>query len=582
MDQFASRRYILGLIVVLVGFIFLIKLFILQVTNTDYKSTAQRNSTKEVVQYPARGLIFDRNNKLMVFNQTAYDLMVTPNLLHDFDTLEFLEILNIDKKDLVNRLNEANETPFISTVFLKQISSETYAVLQEKLYKFPGFFVQGRSLRKYSKKIASHVLGYVGEADQNIVTKDKYYEMGDYVGINGLERAYEEVLRGEKGKKVYLVDVHNRIQGAFQDGKYDKDPEVGTNITISLDMDLQEYGERLMQNKRGSIVVIEPSTGEILAMVSSPTYDPELLVGRNRSRNFTMLQKDTLDPLFNRAIMANYRPGSIFKLVNGAIALQENILTEKTKYKSAGAYVSGNVVVGCHNYRSPLNIMEAIQYSSNNFFCQVFRNTLDSKKYDSFNDAYNIWRDYVLSYGFGSKLGIELPNEKAGLIPSIDYYNRFYGENGWKSLTIISLAIGEGEFGITPLQIANLGAIMSNRGYYHTPHFIKQVGEKSFQESFDDKHYIKIDSTVLEIIVDGMELVVNGGPGATARWVGLKDVIICGKTGTAQNKEKKDHSAFVAFAPRENPKIAIAAYIEYGGSGSSWAAPISRPMQFMF
>ena len=578
MDQNAVRKYILGFIVIVVAIIFIVKLFYLQVINTEYKTSAEMNSRKYINQYPARGLIYDRNGKLMVFNQPAYDVLVTPYLLKPFDTLALSEILQISKDEINSKLKEAYKRPYQQYEFIKQISSETYAVFQEKLFKFPGFDVQSRTLRKYSKKIASHVLGYVGEADEETVKKNKYYELRDYIGISGLEKAYEKELRGEKGKKILLVDVRNRIQGPYQDGKYDKDPVVGRNITISLDMDLQEYGEMLMQNKRGSIVAIEPSTGEILAMVSSPTYDPELLVGRNRSRNFRKLQLDTLHPLFNRAIMAKYRPGSTFKLVNGAIALQEGILGENTLYSCAGAYKSGPVTVGCHNYRSPLNVKQAIQYSSNNFFCQVFRNTLDYPKFESFTDAFNIWRNHVLSMGFGSKLGDELPHELAGYVPSVEYYNRMYGQNRWKSLTVISLAIGEGEMGITPFQLANLAAIIANRGYYYQPHLIKSIDGVAIENKYHEQNYTTIDSTVYEIIVEGMEQVVNGGPGSTAGWVGLKDIVICGKTGTAQNESKKDHSVFVAFAPKENPKIAIMAYIEYGGWGGSWAAPIASLM----
>jgi penicillin-binding protein 2 len=578
MDQNTSRRFALGLIVVVIGLIFLVKLFSLQVINTDYKSTAQRNISKRVVQYPARGLIYDRNGKLFVYNQPAYDLMVTPQLVKPFDTTEFIGILEITQDDLKRRMAIAQQTPYVSSIFLKQISAHTYAILQEKLYKYPGFFVQNRTLRKYSKNIAAHVLGYVGEVDQRIVDENEYYEMGDHIGINGLESAYEEHLRGQKGEKILLVDVHNRIQGPYQQGRYDKDPKVGTNITTTLDMVLQEYGEQLMVNKRGSIVAIEPATGEVLALISSPTYDPELLVGRNRSVNFAMLKKDTLDPLFNRAIMSYFRPGSTFKLVAGAIALQENILAPHTLYNTAGAYRAGRVVVGCHNNRSPLNVMQAIQYSSNNFFCQLFRNTVDNKKYDGFYDAYNVWRDHVMSFGYGSRMGIELPNEKAGLIPPTSYYDRYYGANGWRSLTVISLAIGEGELGVTPLQLANNGAVFANRGFYHKPHLIKKIGNNDMQDEFAERKYVSIDSVHLETVIDGMELVVNGGPGSTAGWCRLKDIVICGKTGTAENKDKEDHSVFVAFAPRENPQIAISVYIEYGGSGGSWAAPVASLM----
>jgi penicillin-binding protein 2 len=582
MDSFANRRHIIRFIIILVGLIFAIKLFILQVVDTTYKLTASNNVLRYVTQFPARGLIFDRKGKMLVFNEAAYDLMIIPRQLEPFDTTEFCQILNISKEYIDQSIKDAKKFSYYnSSIFLKQVSSKTYATLQEKLYKYPGFYVQARTLRKYTNENAAHLLGYVGEVNERIIENDKYYKQGDYIGISGIERTYEEYIRGKKGVNVYLVDVHNRIKGSYANGRLDRKAEVGSNIISTIDSDLQAYGEKLMMNKIGSIVAIEPSTGEILALVSAPTYNPELLVGRSRTKNYITLTTDTLKPLFNRALMAQYPPGSTFKVINGLIGLQEKVVWPNTEYGCQGGYYSGRFRQGCHIHNSPLNFIESIQNSCNAYYCNVFRNILDNKKYPSIRESFDAWREYLLSFGFGQYLNSDLSNELKGLVPTKQTYDRIYGEKGWKSLTLVSMAIGQGELGTTPLQMANMTAAIANRGYYYTPHIVKEIeGDFELDERFYKPNYTKIDSNYFETAIEGMELAVNGEPGSgsTARSAKIPNITVCGKTGTAQNPHGEDHSIFIAFAPKENPQIAIAVYIENGGFGSTWAAPTAKLM----
>jgi len=581
-DTFAVRKYIIGILIVVVGLVYIIKLFLLQVIDPTYKLSASNNVIRYVTQYPARGLIYDRNGELLVYNEAAYDLMVNPLQLQPFDTTEFCRILDIDKAYVKESINKAREySKYKPSIFLKQVSSKTYATLQEKLYKFPGFFVQARTLRRYSSDIAAHVLGYVGEVNDKIIEQDSYYKSGDYIGISGIEQSYEEYLRGQKGVKVFLVDVHNRIKGPYADGKLDKKANVGANVISTIDADLQSYGEKLMKNKIGSIVAIEPATGEILALVSSPAYDPDLLIGRNRTENYLNLTADTLNPLFNRALMAQYPPGSTFKVINALIGLQEKVLFPSTKYECNGAYYARNIRVGCHFHKSPTDLRESIQVSCNTYYCHVFRNILDNQKYRSIHESFDQWQKYIMSFGFGQKLNTDFANELKGIVPSKELYNRIYGENSWSSLTVLSLAIGQGELGITPLQMANMTAAIANRGYYIPPHIVKEIeGDHTIDSRFKQKHHTLIDSAYFEIVIDGMDLAVNGEPGSgsTARSAHLEDIVVCGKTGTAQNPHGEDHSIFIAFAPKHDPQIAIAVYIENGGFGSTWAAPTARLM----
>lgn len=574
MDQFRVRKYVINIIFIAVASIFVIRLFFLQVINTSYKLSAENNSKRIEILYPARGLVFDRNGELLVYNQPAYDLMIAPYELKEFDSTELCNILNIDINSLRDGIK--NSYQHRRDPFIKQISPETYALLQEKLYKFPGFYVRSRTLRKYNKEIAAHVLGYVGETDEIIIGKDDYYTMGDYIGISGIEQSYEQYLRGEKGQKVYLVDVHSRIKGEYQGGRFDKDAQVGRNIICTIDAELQEYGEKLMRNYKGSIVAIEPSTGEVLSLISSPTFNPSLLIGRQRSSNYTKLKNDTLEPLFNRALMANYPPGSTFKPVNAMIALQEEVATYHTKFYCDLGFYARSVHVGCHDHPSPLNLPQSIQYSCNAYYCHLYRKILEDKKFNSIADAYNNWRNHIISFGFGHTLNSDFTNELRGFIAPSSYFDRYYGENAWKALTVISLAIGQGEILITPLQLANMSATIANRGYYYIPHIVKKIdGIDTLDNRFTKRNYSSIDSAYIEIIVEGMENAVNGGPGSTARIAGLKDIIVCGKTGTAQNPQGEDHSVFTAFAPKDDPKIAVAVYVEHGKWGASYAAPIA-------
>lgn len=580
MNFFDNRRYVFIFFTILTGLIFIIRLFLLQVVESSYKVSAENNSQSHVVVYPARGLIYDRNGELLVSNQAAYDIMVVPNNVKTFDTLEFCTVLGMTKGKLEERLDRAKAYSWrVRSVFLKQVDFETAAVLQEKMYKYPGFSLQSRTLRTYTRPIASHILGYIGEVGKSFLESNDYYEMGDYHGVIGIEKSYEEVLRGEKGLKIFLKDVHNRIIGSYEDGKYDRPVKVGKNMTISLDADLQQYGELLMQQFVGSIVAIEPSSGEMLAMVSSPTVDPNLLIGRNLGESIRRLSADSLNPLFNRALMAQYPPGSTFKTINALIGLQENVLSTNTSYYCDFGYYYRGIHVGCHSHEAPLDLIGGIQHSCNTYFCNVFRRIMEDPKYENTEDAFNHWREHVLSFGFGNKLGTDFSNELTGNIPTSAYYDRYYQKGRWNFLTIISMAIGQGELLITPLQMANMTATIANKGWFYTPHLAKSIqGEEHIDERFLQKHYTTIDSSYYNPIIEGMYLAVNGGAGSTARIAKIQNIDVCGKTGTAENPHGEDHSIFIAFAPRENPQIALAVYVENEGFGGTWAAPIASLM----
>ena len=579
-NQYSERKYIIGGIIILISIIFIIRLLNLQVLDNKYKLSANNNSQRNVTIHPPRGLIYDRNNNLLVYNEATYDIMVIPNQLEPFDTNLLAELLMVDKDYIDKNLYKAKHFSYYKpSLFLKQLSVKSYGQFQENIYKFPGFYAQPRTLRKYPQKIAAHILGYVGEVDKKIIEKDKSYKQGDYIGRSGVEKYYENILRGRKGNKIFLVDVHNRIRGSYKNGKYDTLAIDGNNLTLTLDAKLQAYGEKLLQNKIGSIVAIEPSTGEILSMVSSPNYDPNLLVGRLRTKNYRRLLLDSLKPLFNRAINAKYPPGSTFKLVNALIGMQEGVLTENTYYTCNHGYHFGGISVGCHGHKSPLNLKESIQISCNAYYCNVFKSLIDNKNFTSTTQSFSAWREYVTSFGFGRYLESDISNESRGFVPKSTYYDKYYKKNHWSALTVISLAIGQGELGITPLQMANLASIMANRGYYYIPHIVKKIsGNILISPKYEVKHFTKINQEYFSVIIDGMELVVNGGAGSTARIAKIDSIIVCGKTGTAQNPHGKDHSIFIAFAPKDNPKIAISVYVENGGFGATWAAPIASLM----
>ncbi len=572
-DRYINRRIVVVAMIIVSAVILLIRLFRIQVIETSYRISAENNVLRYVTQYPARGLIYDRNRKLLVYNQVAYDLMVIPVQVSLSDTTEFCQSLGITKEYFNERMKAATSyskrTP---SIFLKQISAETYASFQEKMFMYQGFYVQPRTLRKYSKPVAAHVLGYVSEVDDETIKRNPYYKRGDYIGTTGIEEGYEKELRGRKGVKLYLVDVHGRIKESYEQGRFDTAAIQGKDIISTIDLGLQEYADMLMSNKSGSIVAIQPATGEILTLVSSPAYDPSLLVGRIRSENFLRLQADTTKPIFNRATMASYPPGSTIKPVNGLIALQEKVISPSTLFGCSPGYL----FVGCHVHESPLNIIGAIKNSCNSYFCQAFRKIMENPDYSSISSAFNKWRSYLAQLGFGRTIGYDLVNEKPGFLPDTSFYNNRYGKNRWKALTIISLAIGQGEIGVSPLQMANVTAAIANRGFYYSPHIVKSIGDSvNIMRGLTDRHYISADSVNFEYIVQGMEEAVNGGNGATATIAAINDIIVCGKTGTAQNPHGKDHSIFVAFAPKDKPEIAIAVYIENAGFGATYAAPVA-------
>jgi penicillin-binding protein 2 len=572
-DAYISRKYVIMAFIVLASLVLIIRLFIIQVVKDSYRLSADNNVLRYVTQYPARGLIRDRNGELMVYNQAAYDLMVVPAQTSRFDTSGFCSLLGITAEHFRERMKSAtNYSRRAPSVFLKQISDATYARFQEKMFVYPGFYVQPRTLRKYLKPVGAHVLGYVSEVDESVIRKFPYYKPGDYIGKSGIEESYEKELRGKRGVKIFLVDVFSRIKGSYAEGRLDTVAVQGEDIVSGIDLNLQEYGEMLMKNKRGSIVAIEPKTGEVLTLVSSPNYDPGLLVGRIRSDNYSKLSDDTLKPLFNRALMASYPPGSTFKPINGLIALQEKVIVPSTRFGCANGYL----FVGCHSHASPLELEGAIMSSCNSYFCQAFRRVLENPNYLSISAAYEKWKEYLNEFGLGNKLGTDFVNELPGFIPAGNYYDKYYGKNRWKALTVISMAIGQGEIGTTPLQMANMTAAIANRGYYYTPHIVKSVGaDGKIDPRFTTKHMINIDSANFEEIVMGMEAAVNGGAGKTAGIAALKDIIVCGKTGTAQNPHGKEHSVFVAFAPKDDPKIAIMVFVENAGFGATYAAPIA-------
>jgi penicillin-binding protein 2 len=575
-----NRKFVIGGLFATVLIIFLIRLFSIQVIDDSYKTSSENNVLRKEVDYPSRGLVFDRNNTLIVYNEAAYDLMITPNQLKELDTTLLCTILKMDTLDLLNRINKAkNYSNYKASVFMKQISVETYANLQEHLYLFPGFYARPRTLRKYPINAASHIVGYVGEVSKKTVKKFPYYGEGDYIGISGIEKAYEDYLRGEKGLKYKLKDVHNNIKGSLENGNFDKPSVAGTNLTSTIDIYLQKYGEMLMKNKRGSIVAIEPSTGEILCLVSSPNYNPNELVGRKRNKNYLRLNNDTLEkPLFNRASLAQYPPGSTFKLINALIGLQEKTLSPQTLFSCNNGFVYGDEkrTMKCHPHRSPLNLTESIATSCNAYYCNVYKDIIE--KYPNTYDGYNNWRNHVMSFGLGNWLNNDLPTGQKGHVPSESYYDNIYGKKRWKALTNLSLSIGQDALLSTPIQMANMTAAIANRGYYYTPHIVKEIENDSIDLRFKTKRLTTIDQKHFETIILGMKDVVEDTELGTSNNAKIDGIVICGKTGTAQNPHGEDHSIFIAFAPMENPKIALAVYVENGGWGSTWAVPIASLM----
>ncbi|MBU0488341.1 MAG: penicillin-binding protein 2 [Bacteroidetes bacterium] len=573
-----DRSYIIIAIFAFVAVVFILRLFYIQVLVDKYKLSAENNVLRYVTIYPDRGLIFDRNGKSLVENEASYDLMVTPRHVSELDTLEFCDLLGIDTAAFNKRLTEAkNYSMYKSSVFEKEIPKEVYARFQEKLYKYNGFYIQRRTVRRYPHNIAPHLLGYIGEVNASIVEKDKYYKSGDYIGISGIEKTYEKYLRGRKGLRIMMVDVFNREKGHYKEGRYDTIALSGFNLTTTIDAILQEYGEKLMQNKKGSIVAIEPATGEILAMVSSPAYNPSDLVGRKLRENFSKLQNDTARiPLYNRALQAQYPPGSTFKTINALVGQQMGVININTRFGCAHGFTAGGLHVGCHGHASPLNLVQSIQHSCNAWYCNAFWAMIDRSGYKNSHDGFVAWRNHIMSFGFGKKFDDDLSNEYNGNIPTPEYYDKYHGAGRWKGLTIISLSIGQGEVLVTPLQLANGAAVIANRGYYYIPHVVKRIGDKGFVDPrFIEKHVTTVESKYYDPVVEGMNLVMEAGTGHRAN---LKGIPMCGKTGTAQNPHGKDHSIFVLFAPMDNPKIAVSVIVENSGFGATWAAPIASLM----
>ena len=574
---FSARRKTVIVIVILIGLVFSVRLAFLQLIDESYKISSHNNSRRDVTIYPGRGTIFDRKSRELVVNEATYDLMVIPRQARVVDTSELCMIIGIDKETYIRRMEKAKSFSRLRpSVFEKQISKETAGYIQEKLYKYPGFFLQNRTLRKYPRAIAAHLFGYIGEVDSARVAEDSYYRPGDYIGISGIEKSYEMQLRGVKGVRKMLVDVHNREKGSFMNGMYDTLAIPGLDLYTAIDADLQEYGEKLMQNKKGSIVAIDPQSGEILCLVSSPSYDPNLFVGRIRASNYVKLMADKQKPLYNRALMASYPPGSTFKMINALVGQQEGVLKPETRYPCNMGFSFGGLTVGCHAHPSPLDLQQSIQHSCNAYYCYAFRAIIDNKRYPKTRDAYMAWRKQVMSFGLGDRFGSDLPFELTGNIPSPEYYDRYHGKNRWKSITIISLAIGQGEILITPLQLANLAAIIGNRGYYYTPHVVRAIGKPELLLStYNKKRYTSVEPRHFELVVNAMHDVVLAG---TARIAHIDSIEVCGKTGTAQNPHGKNHSVFIAFAPKDNPRIAISVFVENSGYGATWAAPIASLM----
>ncbi len=582
-----KRKYIIGGFIVVIAIIYIARLFMLQIVDTDYRRFAEGNAFLKKVQYPSRGLIYDREGRLMVYNQSAYDVMMIPREVKEFDTLAFCNAIDITKEEFdqrVKRMKDRRYNPSYSSytpqLLISQMSAEEYGRLQEVLYKFSGIYVQNRVIREYNYDIAGSLLGNIREVSSSDIENDSYYNAGDYTGDLGIEKSYEKYLRGEKGIEILLRDSKGRIKGEYENGKYNEAPISGKNLTLSIDAELQEYGEYLMQNKIGAIVAIEPSTGEILAMVSAPTYKPSSLVGRERGKNYAKLVKDKYKPLYDRTIMGVYPPGSTFKPTQSLIFLQEGIIKPSTSYPCHGGFISGRLKVGCHPHSAPIAMKPALATSCNAYFCYGFKSMLDNRtKYDRTDEAFTLWKDYMVSMGYGYKLGVDLPGEKRGFIPNSEYYDKYYRKGHWKALTIISVSIGQGEVLATPLQIANLSATIANRGYYYTPHVVKQIQDSEIDSIYTQRHTTMVESKYYEDIVEGMRMAVTDG---TCRIGEIEGAEVCGKTGTAQNPHGRDHSAFMGFAPKNNPKIAIAVYVENAGFGATYAVPIGSLMMEKF
>lgn len=560
------------------------QLFNLQILNKQYRGFADSNAFYKKTLYPSRGAIYDRNGELLVYNQATYDVMMVAREMNGFDTLDFCNMLEMEKEtfleyDSIMRDNRRNPgfSSYTPQRFMTKLNTREYALLQEKLYKFPGIYIQNRTERRYKHPNMGLILGYIAEVDKNTMTNDPYYSRGDFVGKSGIELAHEEHLRGEKGVEILLRDAHGRIQGKYEEGSHDKMPVSGQDLTLSIDIEMQAYGEYLMQNKIGSVIMIEPKTGEILAMVAAPSYDPSLLTGREFGKNYLELARDPYKPLINRAVLGVYPPGSTYKPAQGLIFLQEGIITPDTRYGCAGGYPPLGGRPRCHGHPTPLPLDPAIATSCNSYFCYGLTAMLTNRVfYDDINDAFDHWRDRMVSLGFGNKLGVDLPSEQRGFIPNSKFYSKIHRTENWRAANIISIAIGQGEILTTPLQLANFAALVANRGHYYVPHVVKKLKDKPLDELYTTRQETGIDREFYEVTVSGMAHAVTGG---TCRGIYLgPEIEVCGKTGTSQNPHGEDHSLFLGFAPKDNPQVAIAVIVESGRFGATTAVPIARLM----
>lgn len=577
-----NRRYVISGAVVLLVLIFIIRLFFLQIVDNDYKAWADSNAFLKKTIYPSRGIIYDRNGHLLVYNQPDYDVMLIMREVQPFDTLDFCRILDITKEQFLKRIADIKDrrlnpgySSYVPQTFMNHLSARECGVLQEKLYKFPGFYIQNKTIREYEYPYAAHLLGNIGEVNRGDIEKDPYYVQGENSGRSGVEQSYESILRGEKGVEILLRDAHGRIKGRYEEGRHDVAPVSGRNLTLSIDMELQALGEKLMQNKRGSIVMIEPETGEILCLVSAPSYDPGLLVGRKRGKNHLMLERNPDKPLLNRATMGRYPPGSTFKPTQALTFLQEGVINTSTMYTCAHGYTFRGGKPACHGHGSPLEIKYALATSCNSYFCWGLHDMIDSRKrYPTVQDAFGVWKNYLVSMGYGYKLGVDLPGENRGFLPNSEYYDKYY-KGRWTSSTVISIAIGQGEVLATPLQICNLTATIANRGYFVTPHVVKDIQDMPLDSLYTEKKHTMVERKYYDIVVEGMRNAVLAGTCTRAAIPGIE---VCGKTGTAENPHGKDHSAFIGFAPANNPKVAICVYVENGGFGAAYGVPIGKLM----
>ena len=579
-----KRKYVIGGFIVVIIAIYLCKLFELQVTSNKYSQIAVSNARSVKITHPSRGQIYDRNGHLVVYNEPAYDLVLTPKDVTEFDTTTMCKILQLKREDfdlLWKNMSDPKKNRNYSAVtpqpLVQNLDSLTYGRLQERLYLFPGFDISQRVIRRYNYVAAANVLGDIREVNADDIARDSdnYYLPGDYTGDLGVEKSYEKYLRGIKGKEIFIRDARGRIKGRYNDGNDDVAPVAGKDLQLSIDIDLQQFGEKIMRGKKGAIVAIEPNTGEVLTLVTSPSYDPALLVGKDRGKNYANLVNDPSKPLFDRSIMAAYPPGSTFKPSQGLTFLQEGIINTSTSYPCFRGYINKGLKIGCHGHGSPIALHPAIATSCNGFFCWGLYYMLNNHKYGDIENAFTVWKDYMVSMGFGYKLNIDLPGESRGFIPNAQFYDKMIGKGKWTANTILSIAIGQGEVMLTPLQIANLCATIANRGYYITPHVVKNIRDVGILEQYTVQHHTKVNPQYYNEVVTGMRMAVTGG---TCRGANLPGLDVCGKTGTVQNPHGQDHSVFMGFAPRDNPKIAICVYVENGGFGAQVAVPLGAMM----